>query len=65
MIGSLIENTVSDMKTKGHIRTLQYDICKPISLYNVNPFTLTNVCPSQEMKHKTKRYKSFCLGKNY
>lgn len=31
MIDSLIENTVSDMKTKGHIRTLQYDICKPIS----------------------------------
>lgn len=31
MIDGLIENTVSDMKTKGHIRALRYDICKPIS----------------------------------
>lgn len=31
MTDSLIENTGSDMKTKGHIRTFQDDICKPIS----------------------------------
>lgn len=31
MIDSLIENTVSDRKTKGHIRALRYDICKPIA----------------------------------
>lgn len=31
MIDGLIENTVSDMKNKGHIRALRFDICKPIS----------------------------------
>lgn len=31
MTDSLIENTVPDMKTKGHITTLQYGICKSIS----------------------------------
>lgn len=32
MTDSLTENKASNMKTKGHITTLQYDICKPISI---------------------------------
>lgn len=32
MTDNLIENTASNTKTKGHITTLQYGICKPISI---------------------------------
>lgn len=59
MIDSLIENTASDTKTKGHIITLQYDICKPISI-----LLHWLMCAPQKKLNIKLKGRSFSLGEN-